>query len=328
MSEMKASDVTVPTSIVDFHCHIASQDFFPPSFLDGIIDNLGQALESSGIQPSRKTLAAMYTSKWQDPLCDQLIAEMDAAGIEQSVLLLPDFTYAMSGCAMTIAEMIDHHKKVLERHKRRLLVFAGVDPRWGKDGLDLFEKTLREYGFHGLKLYPPCGYQASDPVLYPFYEVCREYRVPVLVHIGATSPALSFEEARPIYIDKAARDFPEVDFILAHGSVHYPDECAMLCSHRANVFLDVSGFESTESDALGAIFKRGINHKVLFGTDWPIFRLKGTQKQFVDRFRVDGAFPSSMSNREQESFFAGNARRILAKRRSATVAAEVLASTS
>jgi uncharacterized protein len=209
--------------------------------------------------------------------------------------------------------MVDHHRKVLLRHPNRLLAFAGIDPRWGQDGLSLFEKSIREYGFRGLKLYPPCGYRPDDRILYPYYELCAAYSIPVLTHTGATSPVLSFEESRPIYIDKPAKDFPTVDFILAHGCVHYPDECSMLCSHRPNVYLDVSGFEVSGSASLGALFQRGINHKILFGTDWPIFRMQGKQKDFVDRLKLD-----LLPIQDKSGFFGGNARRILGKR---TVAA-------
>jgi uncharacterized protein len=93
-----------------------------------------------------------------------------------------------------------------------------------------------------MKLYPPCGYRLNDPLLYPYYEICAQYSLPVLSHIGATSPVLDFEIALPIYVDKPARDFPGVDFVLAHGSVHYPDECAMLCNNRPNIYIDVSGY--------------------------------------------------------------------------------------
>ena len=33
------------------------------------------------------------------------------------------------------------HAEVKRRHGDRLEVFAGIDPRWGKDGVDLFERA-------------------------------------------------------------------------------------------------------------------------------------------------------------------------------------------
>jgi predicted TIM-barrel fold metal-dependent hydrolase len=204
---------------------------------------------------------------------------------------------------------------VLARHPGRLRAFVGVDPRWGRDGLTLFETAIRDYGFCGMKLYPPCGYAPDDKALYPFYEICAQLSLPVLVHIGATSPVLPFGFAQPLLIDRAALDFPGVDFILAHGTVHYQDECAMLCTNRPNVYLDISGFEMRDASHMRATFDRAINHKVLFGTDWPIFRLQGRQKQFVDRLREDSSWrPASMSAADVDLLFHGNAARLLGRR--------------
>lgn len=305
--------MTEPMTVIDFHCHVASQMCFPPSFQDGVVDNMMAALQAKGLPVTRAKVAKMYAGTLQDPLCDTLVAEMDEAGIAQAVLLVPDFTYALKDSTHTIEELIQHHRVVRDRHLGRFRVFVGVDPRWGADGLALFEKAIVEYGFDGMKLYPPCGYRLSDPSLYPFYEMCSGYGLPVLTHIGATSPVLDFELAQPISVDKAARDFPRVDFVLAHGSVHYPDECVMLCNNRPNLYIDVSGYEAPTSTGLNALFRRGINHKILFATDWPIFRLQGRQLRSLDRLRLENAFPDEMPDTERALFFSGNAERLLAK---------------
>ncbi|HYI62226.1 MAG TPA: amidohydrolase family protein [Acidimicrobiales bacterium] len=303
-----------PTPIVDFHCHVASEMCFPRSFQDGVVDNVTLALASKGIPIPREKVARAQAGTLQDPLCDQLVKEMDDAGIGEAVLLLPDFTWALRDSTHTIEELVAHHGVVQERHPGRFHVFVGVDPRWGDDGIALFEGEVRAGRCAGLKAYPPCGYTLADKALYPFYEVCAEYGLPVLSHIGATSPVLDFELAQPIHVDRAARDFPGVDFVLAHGSVHYPDECAMLCTNRPNVYLDVSGYETMAMTGLQQLFRRGITHKVLFGTDWPIFRLQGHQADFVARLEAEGAFPDTMTAADRALFFHGNARRLLDKR--------------
>lgn len=300
--------------ILDFHCHVAAEMCFPPSFRNGVVDNMAVALESKGIKATKEKMRLMHDATMQDPLCDQLVSEMDEAGIAEAVLLLPDFTYALRDSTHTIEELINHHKLVTDRHPDRFRVLVGVDPRWGQDGIALFEKAIVEYGFDGMKLYPPCGYRLSDPLLYPYYEICAQYSLPVLSHIGATSPVLDFEVALPIYVDKPARDFPGVDFVLAHGSVHYPDECAMLCNNRPNVYIDVSGYEAVGVSSLNTLFRRGINHKILFGTDWPIFRLQGRQADFLARLTKEEAFPELMSGYERDLFFGKNATRLLDKR--------------
>lgn len=289
--------------IIDGHCHVASTDFTPRSFLEGVIDNVLSALAAQGLRPDRNNLLKLYLEKMQDPDCDELIAEMAEAGIEKAVLLLPDFTYALKDSTLTISEMFDKHHALLQRHPDKFYVFAGVDPRWGIDGIRLFEKAVNEYGFHGLKLYPPCGYSPSDRALYPYYEICAHRGLPVLTHTGATSPALGFETARPIFVDQAALDFPGINFILAHGSVNYVEECTMLCAFRPNIYLDISGFEMTPVEHLNPLLYRGINHKIIFGTDWPVFRMQGSQKSFVEKLLDEESPLGNLRKNELEAIF-------------------------
>jgi predicted TIM-barrel fold metal-dependent hydrolase len=271
----------------------------PRSFVDSAIDNMSAALEATGVRARRSALTDMYLRKLQDPLCDELVAEMDSAGIDRAVLLVADFTYALRDCALTIDEMYKQHQRVLQRHPERFIVFGGMDPRWGADGVRLFERSVREFGFRGLKLYPPCGFSPSDPTLDPYYEICQELGLPVLLHIGPTIPRLAFDTTYPFMVDDAARRFPGVKFILGHGAVSFSEECAMLCEFRPNVFMEVSGFQNLLTtdhgvQQLRTLVDRRINHKILFGTDWPVFRMKGRQKGFVDAF-VDG--PVQVSDR-------------------------------
>ena len=308
-------DVTGGPTIIDFHCHVASGMCFPPSFSAGVVDNALAALHARGVPMPRAKVAGMHEATLDDPLCDRLVAEMDDAGIAEAVLLLPDFTYALRDSTHTIEELIAHHRTVRDRHPGRFRVFVGVDPRWGADGLALFENAILQHGFDGMKLYPPCGYRLSDKILYPFYDLCSTYGLPVLSHIGATSPALEAEPAQPIFVDRAAKDFPDVDFVLAHGSVNYVEECAMLCNSRPNIHVDVSGYEAGGVAGVAKLFGLGLHHKVLFATDWPIFRMQGRQASFVERLTTEGAFPETMTDRERDLFFHGNARRLLSKKR-------------
>jgi predicted TIM-barrel fold metal-dependent hydrolase len=302
--------------VIDGHCHIASNDFLPDSFAAGVIENINLALMSKGIRTNKEKLRKMYLSKFQDPLCDDLVKQMDDAGIDKSVLLAADFTYALKDeSRISIEEILIKHKEILERHPDRFYVFSGMDPRWGQKGLDLFEKSIREFGFHGFKIYPPCGYSPSDPLLYPFYEICQEWGIPVLSHVGGTNPVLSFETAAPVFLDKAARDFPNVDFILAHGTVSYVEECAMMCSFRPNVYLDISGYQTEDIKYLSEIMKRGYRHKIIFGTDWPLFRLQGTQKNSLDKILAMPGPLEGLSPAEVDSFLGGTLARLLSKRK-------------
>ena len=306
-------------SIIDCHCHVASEEHTPMSFIEGSVANMVSALAAQGVPVTAKKLTAMFMNKLQDPLGDALVAEMDAAGIKKSVLLIADFTYALKDCKLTIEESFYRHREVLLRHPGRFEVFGGIDPRWGQDGLALFERSLADFGFCGLKIYPPCGYSPSDPSLFPYYELCAHHRVPVLLHIGPTSPVLDFSISNPFLLDEAARVFPAVNFILAHGAVSFVEECIMMCRFRPNVHLDISGYQATlgydpAATAVKKVVSAGINHKVLFGTDFPVFRLQGEQKDFVEAVTAENGPLAELNEREKALVLYQNVERLLESR--------------
>jgi predicted TIM-barrel fold metal-dependent hydrolase len=303
--------------VIDAHCHIASEDHIPRSFAEGAMANMAALLTAQGIALSRERVAGLYQRKMQDPHCDELVREMEIAGISKSILLAADFTYALKDCALNVEESFLRHRDVLLRHPGKFEVFGGVDPRWEKDGVALFERSIREFGFRGFKVYPPCGFSPSDPELFPFYELCAHFRLPVVVHIGPTTPALSFETSYPFMVDRAARLFPGVNFILAHGSINFTEECAMLCAFRPNVFLDISAFQMSlrregSGGSVRAVVSRGINHKVLFGTDWPVYRMQGDQETFVGHVTAEDGPLSDVSDAERTMILHGNIERLLA----------------
>ncbi len=302
--------------IVDAHCHVASFQHIPRSFVEGVIANLAALLAARNIKRASDKLWEYYEQKMQDPCCDELAQEIRSAGIERSILLVPDFTLALKDCPLTIQESFQAHRDVLARHPGRFEVFGGVDPRWGKDGLDLFERSLAQYGFHGFKVYPPCGFSASDPALFPFYEICAEKHAPVVVHVGPSSPALAFTYTNPFLLDEAARLFPGVNFVLAHGAVSFTEECIMMCRFRPNVYLDLSAYQMTlgfdpETKGLRSLLSRGINHKILFGTDWPIFRLQGNQITFVSTLIAEDGALAELSEIDKALILHRNVERLL-----------------
>jgi predicted TIM-barrel fold metal-dependent hydrolase len=296
--------------IIDAHTHVASTRFTPRDFYEGVARNMAASAAAMGIKPSVNKILDLLLTQNQDHEADVLVATMAAADVDRAVLLLPDFTHVMSS-EHTIAEMAEMHARIRAKHPGKFHVFQGVDPRWGRDGLDLFVRCVDEYGFEGLKLYPPCGYSPSDPSLFPFYEVCAERGLPVLLHTGPTSPALSFAEAHPDHIDQAAMRFPTVNFILAHGGVVNREATIQQCRFRPNVFCDISGFLSLGgrpkwAHQLRELFAEGLNHKIIFGTDWPVFKNKEDHASVLKTFGESDGPMSALSERERQRILSGN----------------------
>lgn len=279
--------------IIDGHCHLASSRCIPPGFFAGVAANMAARMRAQGVPADIDKLTRMLIMQYDDHDADRLVQKMDQAGIERTVLLAPDFSRVFE-TEYNYQDLAAQHARVRQRHPGRFHIFFGMDPRWGVQGCDFFEKTVSEFGFEGLKLYPPCGYSPSDERLFPLYEICAARGLPVLLHTGPTTPTLSFEHADPYLIDAAAKRFPKVNFILAHGGVNFVESAKLMCHYRPNVYLDFSGFPAVTSAGgwrahLETLFVPALSHKIIFGTDWPVFSMKDDLQAMVrDLLGADG----------------------------------------
>jgi hypothetical protein len=293
--------------ILDGHSHVASTRYMPPAFIEGVVDNVVEQMRAAPLQLPRAKILERMLEGYQDHDASTQLREMDALGIAKSVLLLPDFTYALPGSPLSIEQMYSEHARILAAHPDRFEVFAGIDPRWGQDGLRLFERGVERHGFKGLKLYPPCGYRPDSPLLAPYYEVCQDLGLPVLIHIGPTSPALSFEEAQPIYVDAPARRYQGVRFILAHAAVNWREQALQLCAYRPNVYLDLSG---AQNQPVADLLAGPLAHKIIFGTDWPL-----NHHRSLNRKLIETVLRSAPSPQAAGLMLSGNLERLLSTAR-------------
>jgi uncharacterized protein len=307
-----------PFRLIDGHVHVASMRFTPVQFVAGVARNILAAAASANNRLTESQVMRLLIAEHQDHHADELVRQMDQAGISQAVLLAPDFSFALEVSENMAAIALGHHEIRL-RHPGRFLVFLGYDPRSGPEGLDGFERDIRQYDFEGLKLYPPCGYSPSDESLFPVYELCGQLGLPVLLHTGPTSPVLSFEYSNPALIDRAARQFPGVNFILAHGGVNYVEEALLMCAYRPNVYLDFSAFPAALAadgwvNHLARLFRSSLNHKVIFGTDWPVCRATVSHESVVRKLLAqDGPF-TGLSKRDRQNVMGGNILRLVERR--------------
>jgi predicted TIM-barrel fold metal-dependent hydrolase len=297
--------------IIDFHAHVASAAVLPATFFDSWAENICRRLPAGAREGVRRLLLQLN----DDPDCSRLLAEMDLAGIDKAVLLIIDFGYSFPDEAVPLESLYRRHREVAAAHPDRFVVFGGIDPRRGDAGLELFERSVREWKFGGLKLYPPCGYSPSDRALFPYYELCRKYRLPVFTHLGPTASCLSFKHTRPEDVDDAAHAFPDVNFILGHAGVVLHEGAGLLAEYRPNIYLELSGFQ-TEIRRKGFVHilrrhrQRGTMQKLLFGTDWPIHRLLGGQKEAVEAI-LRAAHEVQVRPDELERILYGNAAELL-----------------
>ena len=191
-----------------------------------------------------------------------------------AVVFTVDAHTATGHAAVSSAEIIERARD----HGDVLIPFASVDPHDDNSVERLH--TLARAGAKGLKLHPSLqNFLPNDPKYYLLYSAAADLGLPVVFHTGQTGIGAGLPGGRgirlrlsdPMLIDDVAADHPDLTIVLAHPSVPWQDSAISIATHKANVFIDLSGwspkyFPAQLVKAAGGLLR----HKVLFGSDFPV----------------------------------------------------------
>ena len=218
---------------------------------------------------------------------DDLIAALDAAGIERTLITGFD-EWSTVHETFVPNEIV---ARLADRHPDRFIPFAGADVLRGMSAVRDFEELVRDRGFRGLSVRPfMIGLPAADRRYYPLYAKCAELGVPVSIHSSANWTTVSVSDlGHPRHIDVIAADFPELDIIMSHAGYPWVLESCLLAWKYPNVYLELAAHRPKYLAAPGtgweSLFRYGtttIKEKVLFGTGW--FLLGRAPAEVVDEF--------------------------------------------
>ena len=180
------------------------------------------------------------------------------------------------------------------RHLKNVHVVAGIS------FLNYRERDLREIADFlkdrrviGLKLYP--GYEPfypHDKRCQVIYDLAMEFDVPVMIHTGDTfNPKGKVRYSHPLNIDDVAVDNPELKLVVCHVGNPWIRDCMEIVYKNKNVYADISGLVLGDfkshfkrfmlQQVKEMILYAGEPHYLLYGTDWPICRMR-TYLKFVN----------------------------------------------
>ncbi len=209
------------------------------------------------------------------PTLDQ-IAEHYRARSMAAVVFTVDATTVTGHPALSSEEIAEG----AARNNDVLIPFASVDPHQGAEAVRRARRLIGQYGARGLKLHPSLqGFEPNDRTYYPLYEAMAELGAVVLFHSGQTGIGAGLPGGRgiklrysdPMLVDDVAADFPTLQIILAHPAVPWADSAISIATHKANVFVDLSGwlpkyFPPQLTRQLSTLLRT----KALFGSDFPV----------------------------------------------------------
>ena len=135
-----------------------------------------------------------------------------------------------------------------EAYPDRVLFCGGADPiyRGLSDALEQIEHQITDLGARSMKFYNghvQRSWRCDDErIAYPMYERCRELGVTVLqFHKGTPLGMQNVEDLRPNDLQAAARDFPDLSFVVHHLALPYFDELVSIAARFPNIHLALSG---------------------------------------------------------------------------------------
>ena len=213
--------------IIDNHVHLLSgrpgKEYEPPNYRWS--QAFRWAYGAPNKPPYERDPMDIYVRQEErvaDPDGTATIAAMDRAGVDAAVLIHADFGPSHGGGeGMTLEEMHQSYTDLQNKYPGRLYAFAGPDVR-RPGSLDLVEKAFRDWDTKGLKVFPELGYFVNDPILYPFYLKCLEYKKPIAICTNFESPFARARFNDPLYVTDVVADFPDLDVIIFHAG--YPFE--------------------------------------------------------------------------------------------------------
>jgi len=179
----------------------------------------------------------------------------------------------------------------VRKYPQTFIGYGSVDPWKGKAAVDEVHRCA-DMGLRGMKFQQATqAFEPSNPRFFPIYEACVRLKLPIILHGGTTAihagtpggGGLLLEYCRPIpYIDRIAAWYPELRIIIAHPAWPWHDEQIAVMRHKANVYMDLSGWAPK-------YFPESIVHnantllqdKVFFGSDFPVITPERWLSEFV-----------------------------------------------
>jgi len=187
----------------------------------------------------------------------------------------------------TLGEVSEHAPtneeigEIAAEHPDAIIPFGSVHPLRGKGGAAIARRLIETYGMRGFKFHPSVQeFYPNDRTAYPIYEVLAEHGLPALFHTGQNGVGsgtkggggIRLKYSNPMHLDDVAVDFPEMPIVMAHPSFPWQDEALAIAVHKAQVYIDLSGWSPKYwPPQLVQYANTLLREKVLFGTDFPLF---------------------------------------------------------
>lgn len=188
-----------------------------------------------------------------------------------------------------------------------------IDPHTGLDGVRELRRCIDQApGFIGFSVSGSGSGPATHPAWEPFYELCIDAAVPVLLFVGTTGlgaglpggGGVVLDDCHPRHLDAVAAKYPQLTIVAARPGWPWQAETIAVLMHKRNVWYELHGWAPKyHQPELRHDIARRLRERVMFGADYPMF----SYERLVREWRECG-----YSEEVLQGLFHGNAERFLA----------------
>jgi len=278
--------------LIDAHYHLVAQEWYPEGWWQTVAYMYVNGMKALGMEmPADVVRETMIPSLW-DPEGEALIADMEANGIDKTVLLPMDYWILYGEPKASLEVQLKAYSDLQRKYPDKIIAFATVDPR-RPDAVDQLDRAISEWGLKGLNLYPQTGFYVNDPSTYRVLEKAAELRLPVTCHTGQLGAApLRGKYGDPIHLDDVVQDFPDLKITAGHMAFGWHEQLFYLAGLRYNLATDVSAWQDVARanfrkfcEVLRQALDRLGPDRVLFGTDNPFVAALMSTKDYAELIR-------------------------------------------
>jgi hypothetical protein len=102
--------------VIDCHAHVFAEGWVPKRFFDGIAELAAASMKKRGMDACATDIAKMMVGSNGDPHRDELVKEMDAAGISKTIVLPIDYGMALGEPDISIEDLNHKYRDMANRH--------------------------------------------------------------------------------------------------------------------------------------------------------------------------------------------------------------------
>jgi predicted TIM-barrel fold metal-dependent hydrolase len=202
----------------------------------------------------------------------EFLDDLRADGVDYAILIPDNIPASPIGDVDTCLALSDGEPDLF------MLGTINIDSQ-GQEWLRRLEQLLAAHRLVGMKIFP--GHDPiypTDPRLWPVYELCQTFKVPIVIHTGQNAGAPEAAEYNhPAEIIRVAASFPNLALVIAHFFWPKVELCYRLTHAHPNIYYDISGLadgeviEASGREVIRSVLQRTIAAhptRVIFGSDY------------------------------------------------------------